>query len=44
MALRRALWHKLSAGVRIDLGGIGKGHAVDRAVDTLIGVESAPAG
>ncbi len=27
--------HKLSAGVRIDLGGIGKGYAVDRAVETL---------
>lgn len=34
--------HKLSADVRIDLGGIGKGYAVDRAVDALLdaGVES----
>jgi thiamine biosynthesis lipoprotein len=36
-------WHcqggmlrKLSAAVRIDLGGIGKGHAVDGAVDALV--------
>lgn len=28
--------HKLSEGVRIDLGGIGKGYAVDRAVDALV--------
>ena len=28
--------HKASDGVRLDLGGIGKGHAVDRAVAALI--------
>ena len=28
--------HKLDADVRLDLGGIGKGHAVDCAVDALI--------
>jgi thiamine biosynthesis lipoprotein len=28
--------HKLSAAVRLDLGGIGKGHAVDHAVQTLV--------
>ncbi len=27
--------HKLGAGARLDLGGIGKGHAVDRAVAAL---------
>jgi thiamine biosynthesis lipoprotein len=27
---------KLAPGVRLDLGGIGKGHAVDRAVDILV--------
>ena len=27
--------HKLDEGVRLDLGGIGKGHAVDRGVDAL---------
>ncbi len=30
-----ALLHKRSGGVRIDLGGIGKGHAVDAAVQAL---------
>ncbi len=28
--------HKLDAGVRLDLGGIGKGYAVDRAVAALV--------
>ena len=28
--------HKRAAGVRLDLGGIGKGYAVDQAVDALI--------
>jgi FAD:protein FMN transferase len=28
--------HKLDAAARIDLGGIGKGHAVDRAVKALV--------
>ena len=28
--------HKSGATVRLDLGGIGKGHAVDRAVDALL--------
>lgn len=28
--------HKLAQGVRLDLGGIGKGHAVDMAVQVLI--------
>ena len=27
--------HKLHGGIRLDLGGIGKGHAVDRAVQAL---------
>ena len=33
----------LRKGVRIDLGGIGKGHAVDRSIDTLrkLGIEHA---
>ena len=33
----------LRQGVRIDLGGIGKGHAVDRSIDTLrkLGIEHA---
>jgi len=33
----------LREGVRIDLGGIGKGHAVDRSIDTLreLGIEHA---
>jgi thiamine biosynthesis lipoprotein len=28
--------HKFAEGVRLDLGGIAKGHAVDEAVDTLL--------
>jgi thiamine biosynthesis lipoprotein len=35
--------HKLSADVRLDLGGIAKGHAVDCAVDALIAT-GCPAG
>ena len=31
-----AMLHKRSAAVRLDLGGIAKGHAVDAAVETLI--------
>jgi len=33
--LRDGTLHKLHADARIDLGGIGKGHAVDRAVQAL---------
>ncbi len=34
--LREAEWHKLDERARIDLGGIGKGHAVDLAVQALV--------
>ncbi|MEP6875079.1 MAG: FAD:protein FMN transferase [Burkholderiales bacterium] len=35
-ALRAAELHKLGDAVRLDLGGIGKGHAVDLGVDALV--------
>jgi thiamine biosynthesis lipoprotein len=34
--LRGRRLHKLQAAARLDLGGIGKGHAVDRAVQALL--------
>jgi thiamine biosynthesis lipoprotein len=34
-SLKNGVLHKHSASVRIDLGGIGKGHAVDRAFEAL---------